>query len=91
MTNNVIIENARLNLILENKITPDEEIHTFAKWKEYGYRVKKGEHAIAKFSVWKYGSKQVEVEDKEGNKETVDAGKCFMKNSCFFATHQVEK
>ena len=63
-----------------------EEIHTFAAWKEKGYRVRKGEKAIAKFTIWKYVSKKIETEDGEE-----ESGKCFMKCSAFFASSQVEK
>ena len=34
-------------------IEEPEELHTFAAWKERGRQVKKGEHAKAKFYIWK--------------------------------------
>ena len=33
-----------------------ELIHTYQKWKELGYQVRRGEKAIAKFPIWKYVS-----------------------------------
>ena len=63
-----------------------EEIHTFLAWKEKGYSVRKGEKAVAKFTIWKYASKKVETEDGEEEK-----GKCFMKCAAFFSAAQVEK
>lgn len=63
-----------------------EPIHTFQAWKALGYSVKKGEKAIAKFPIWKYTSKKVEVEGKEEEKSNM-----FMKTAAFFKFSQVEK
>jgi len=86
MTNNEIIMGEWLNLVCNNKITEDEQIHTYATWNYLGYAVKKGEKAIARFSIWKH------VKDKKatekGGEETT---KCILVDSCFFASHQVEK
>ena len=64
-----------------------EEIHTFLAWKEKGYSVRKGEKAVAKFTIWKYVNDKIETED--GEAET--RGKCFMKCAAFFSAAQVEK
>jgi len=61
-------------------------IHTFQAWKVKGFKVKRGEKAIAKFPIWKYGEVKSEAED--GEEKT--SGKMFMKNSCFFSAEQVE-
>ena len=63
-------------------IKETEPIHTFATWKEMGFMVKKGEHAVAKFPVWKYTGKKTEDE--------VEVGHCFMKTAAFFSASQVE-
>ena len=75
-------------------LTPDgkevdmpEPIHTFQAWKSLGYKVKAGEHAIAKFPIWKYTSKKVEDE----NGEEINKDKMIMKTACFFKKSQVEK
>jgi hypothetical protein len=62
------------------------EIHTFQCWKELGYKVKKGEHAVDSFQIWKYSS-------KKKDDETADAGdgRCFLKLSYFFSADQVER
>lgn len=67
-----------------------EAIHTFAAWKEMGFSVKKGEHAIAKFPVWKFvsGTKSEVMDDGLELKE--DYSKCIMKTAAFFAATQVE-
>ena len=64
-----------------------EAIHTFAAWKSLGYSVKKGEHAVAKFPIWKHTSKMVENEDGEEEEHT----DMFMKTAAFFTVSQVEK
>lgn len=63
-----------------------EEIHTFAAWKQKGFSVKKGEHAVASFLIWKYSDKKVgEVDGEE-----VEDGRMFLKKSHFFTRAQVE-
>lgn len=63
-----------------------EAIHTFQKWKELGFSVKKGEKAIAKFPIWKHSSKTVEVDGEEEVKTSM-----FMKTAAFFKFSQVER
>ena len=67
-----------------------EDIHTFAGWKSLGYKVKKGQHAIARFTIWKYASKHVELETESGTTEH-DIGRCFPKEACWFSRAQVEE
>lgn len=89
ITNNMIIENARASLIMEGLLDPAHEIHTFQRWKALGFSVKKGEHAIAKFAIWKYGERK--RKDADGAEvEEIKTGGCFMKTSAFFSTAQVE-
>lgn len=69
-----------------------EDIHTFQRWKELGYQVRKGEHAIAAFSIWKYTSKakgKSEEEAQAANDEN-DGGFCFMKRAFWFSASQVD-
>ena len=84
MTNNQIIMENMIILTMGGAIQPDEEIHTFQNWKARGYSVKKGEHAIAKFPIWKMGTKK----NEDGEEEST--GRMFLKNSAFFSTRQVE-
>lgn len=102
MTNNEIIERAKNQLLVEGKIGSNtvtteygevevpEEIHTFAMWKSLGYKVKKGEKAIAKFSIWKYVTKKSK-EKQENEEEEAENSRMFMKASSFFKFSQVEK
>ena len=70
-----------------------EPIHTYQAWKTLGYQVRKGEKAIAKFTIWKYTEKKAkegspEIAVKEG--DTINS-KMFMKMAAFFKMSQVEK
>ena len=65
-----------------------EAIHTFDGWKERGYAVKKGEHAVASFMIWKYVSGKKKNEETEAEEEN---GRCIMKKAFFFKASQVEK
>lgn len=91
MEENKIGTTGRTILVQDNEgneleLAEPEEIHTFAAWKSLGYSVKKGEKAVAKFTIWKYAEKKVEEGKDE---ETIK--NMFMKSSCFFAQSQVEK
>lgn len=79
----LIMENTVL-LAMSGKIQPNDEIHTFAHWKSLGYSVRKGEKAVAKFPIWKMGTK------KNDDGEQENTGRMFLKTSAFFATSQVE-
>lgn len=69
-----------------------EKIHTFQKWKQLGYSVKKGEKAIAKFPIWKHTTKEKPAEELTGNPiEDAPTTNMFMKMSAFFTFAQVEK
>ena len=85
MTNTAIILGyMQLNNLDTNKIV----LHTYAQWKKLGYQVKKGEKSKHRISVWKRSIKKVENED--GEKEEVDNGRYFLKESAFFTQDQVE-
>ena len=61
-----------------------EPIHTYSKWKELNFQVRKGEHAVAQFTIWKHTSKK--------NKETgEDEAKMFLKKASFFKRSQVKE
>lgn len=71
----------------EVEIPEIQPIHTFQRWKTLGYRVKKGEKAVAKFPIWKYiyyGNKEMSEEEAQ------NTGHCYMKMSAFFTDEQVE-
>lgn len=70
------------------KIPEPEEIHSYSRWHEYGYSVKKGEKAVAKIEIWKCAtSKKQEEADGEENEEKEQM---FKKVAFFFAPSQVE-
>ena len=61
-----------------------EDIHTYAKWKELGFQVKKGEKAVTQFMIWKYVQKKKKETDEENE------ARMFMKKASFFKRSQVE-
>ena len=67
-----------------------EEVHTFARWKQMGYMVKKGEHALFSTSLWKNckGKKKSEEEDPDASEHT---GRCYLCKSFLFGRSQVEE
>lgn len=74
---------------ITKKLEIPEEIHTFNAWKQRGFIVRKGEHAVASFPIWNY------VTRKNANDEPLEAeeaanGFCRMKLSHFFSVRQVE-
>lgn len=60
-----------------------EEIATFQSWKRRGYMVMKGQHAVAKFKIWKPCKKKSDSDDEEPTLYLVDAN--------FFSASQVER
>ena len=66
-----------------------QPIHTYSHWKSLGYQVKKGQHAVAKFAIWKYTKRKTEegIDEEEAQRR----GYCFMKMSAWFTEEQVEK
>lgn len=59
-----------------------EVVHTYAKWRELGYQVQKGQKALFTACIYKC----VEKQDKNGN----TSKKMFPKNSAFFGLSQVQ-
>ncbi len=67
------------------EVPEPEAIHTYNGWKERGFQVKRGEHAKAVFTIWKWAGQK----DEETGEET--GGRCFPKKSFWFTADQVEK
>ena len=63
-----------------------EEIHSYSRWRECGYNVRKGEKAIAGIEIWKYAEKKKEkdADEDEGGE------RIFKKKAVFFKFSQVE-
>ena len=77
----------------EKRIQDIEQIHTYTRWKQLGFSVKRGQKAIAKFPIWKYTTKKNSTEqDSSNDTDSSDAKNsyCFMKMSAFFSASQVE-
>ncbi len=71
----------------KKQVEMPELIHTYQKWKELGYQVRRGEKAIAKFPIWKYS----ESKRKDDNEQEKTHAKMFMKVSAFFKLSQVDR
>lgn len=83
MTNEQIIQNEK-KLLGMGEFEP---LHTFAKWKEMGFKVKKGEHATVCTKLWKRKSKKVESDD---GKE-IEENNFFLAKAFLFKLDQVER
>lgn len=83
MTNEEIIQNTKKALGMGEF----ESLHTFQKWKEMGFKVKKGEHATVCTKLWKRKSKKVELDD---GKETEESN-FFLAKAFLFKLDQVER
>ncbi len=57
------------------------QIHTYKVWKDCGFTVKKGEHAVAAFDIWKHGRRKKDNESEEI---------LFKSKAFFFSADQVE-
>lgn len=68
-----------------------EPIHTYQAWKAMGYQVRKGEKAVAKFTIWKYAEHKEDIAADDIATEDKPMGKMFMKMSAFFKMSQVER
>ena len=71
------------------KLEIPEEIHTFNAWKQRGFIVRKGEHAVASFPIWKYVTRKNATDEPLEAAEEAN-GFCRMKLSHFFSVRQVE-
>lgn len=65
-----------------------EVVHTFAKWKSLGYKVKQGEHALFSTQLWKY-SKRTKHNDETNEDEEKES--MYMTKAFLFGESQVEK
>jgi len=78
----------------EVEIKETEPIHTFAEWKKAGFIVKKGQHAVAKFTIWMFTDKPTkaaqEAAETAGKEPDADPH-YYMKTAAFFSASQVEK
>lgn len=67
-----------------------EEVHTFARWKQLGYKVKSGEHALFSTQLWKQCSRKKRQTVDEDADESSNVG-CYLCKSYLFGQSQVEK
>ena len=70
----------------EIEIEEPEPIYTLQEWRKRGYKVKKGEHALAAIEIWIPKKKNENTSESREEKE-----KFIKKKSYFFKQEQVEK
>lgn len=87
MTNVEIVSMAWAELVSNGTISEAEEIHTFAKWRELGYSVRRGEKCIVKLTIWKHTAKEKTLD----NGETVTDARMFMKTAAFFQLRKLKR
>ena len=83
MTNEEIIQNTKKALGMGEF----EPLHTFQKWKEMGFKVKKGEHAVTCTKLWKPKAKKFTDENGEEKVEN----NFFLAKAYLFKLNQVER
>jgi antirestriction protein ArdC len=76
---------------VEKEMQLPESIHTYEKWKQLGYQVRKGEKAIASFPVWKMTKPSKKAQEEAEKNEETAHGHMFLKQSSFFKMSQVDK
>ena len=74
----------------ECEIDEIQPLNTVAAWNKLGYKVIKGEHPIARFSIWKYSNRKPK-EDESEEVKSQGRGYCYLKESNFFTDTQVVK
>ena len=84
MTNNQILEQVTAQAVESGIINESEQLHTFQHWKEYGYSVRKGEHAKVTTKLWKCTSRKKDDEE-------VQTDRWFMTKAFLFSSSQVER
>lgn len=72
----------------EKVLEMPEALHTFEAWKAAGRIVRKGEHAIARFPIWKH-CKARTVTQPDGT-EAERPARMIYKEACFFTFNQTE-
>lgn len=98
MNNETIIYRASVELARAGVITAQtiggmlipEPLHTFAEWKNYGFCVKKGQHAVVKIKIWRH-SDRVRAVDTDGETDgETDGGRFYLTNAYFFTRSQCD-
>jgi hypothetical protein len=96
MTNDEMILKETALLQLDGTLESNEVLHTFQKWKQLGYHVKKGEKAIITMKLWKYKKPKKESQPLLGvgsDEETKEKNYSYyyLTNAYMFSSKQVEK
>ena len=92
MTNAELILANTATLVANGVIKETDIIHTYGYWmSQHQLFVKHGEHAVAKFSIWKFAKGRKKAADEEGltEEEAIGRGYCFLATAAWFTQDQV--
>lgn len=67
-----------------------EEIHTYQRWKQLGFQVRKGSTAVCKLTIWKCAGGSKSTDDEADEPTETGRPAMFRKTAHFFAQHQVD-
>lgn len=97
MTNEEMVQKETQLLQMDGTLENNEVIHTFQKWKQLGYTVKKGEKSFLTMKLWKHKKpKKQETQPLLGvgsDEETKEKSysEYYLVNAYMFSSKQVEK
>lgn len=93
MTNEEVIMRESIELVEQGKLALSDDlpepIHTYQGWKSMGFKVKKGEHAIAKFAIWTPVKQKRKDDDADDDKKP--KMRMYLETACWFKSSQVEE
>ena len=97
MTNEEMILKETVLLQLDGTLESGETLHTYQKWKQLGYQVKKGEKSIITMKLWKHKKPNKEesqpllgVGSDEETKQK-NYSDYYLTNAYMFTSKQVER
>lgn len=68
-----------------------EQIHTYAGWKTLCFQVRRGEHAVANFQIWKHTTKKLNAEADTAEATADEQEFMFLTKEFFLTASQVEQ
>lgn len=85
MEDGIIKSTGKAETVDGETVDVPEETATFPEWKRRGYMVMKGQHAVAKFQIWKPCKKKAKKEGEE------DEQGMYLVWANFFSASQVKR
>ena len=66
-------------------------LHTFKKWQELGYQVRRGEKAALTCEIWRMKHSKEKLPMQDGNDVEIDESSFFKHKAFFFTAAQVDR